>query len=185
MNNISNQIQSFPLSIRKTLQKYTRLPKDISNTFYHFTSRGGLEGIIKDGGIRATYRKHMNDDMEFEYAKNIIFETLSDIETRSDLPKAAQNISKQVKLNLKRHLSDAARMSSSFCSCLTCSFNDPRQWETYAENGYGFALGFNLLEILGQQRQEFKTENPFIFCYPVLYDKTNQQNLVAELILAG
>ena len=181
----SNLIESFPLTIRETLQKYTRLPQDISNIFYHFTTHEGLEGIIKSGGIRATYRKHMNDNKEFEYCKDIIYKAIAEIENRSDLPKIAKDISKQVKHNLKIHFNDTAKMTNSFCSCLTCSSNDKKQWKKYAEDGHGFALGFNLLQILTRQYPKFQTDRPLILCNPVIYDKTDQLNLVTDLVMAG
>jgi hypothetical protein len=185
MDTNSNLIESFPLTIRKTLQKYTRLPQNISNTFYHFTTHEGIEGIIRNGGIRATYRKHMNDNKEFEYSKDIIYKAMANIENRSDLPKLAKDISKQVKQNLEIHFNDTAKMSSSFCSCLTRSSDDKKQWKKYAEEGRGFALGFNLLQILTRQYPKFQTNRPLIFCNPVIYDKTAQLNLVTDLMIAG
>ena len=185
MGTSSNLIESFPLTIRKTLQKYTRLPRDISNTFYHFTTHEGIEGIVRSGGIRATYRKHMNDNKEFEYSKNIIYKALTDIENCSDLPKISKDISKQVQLNLEIHFNDTAKMSNSFCSCLTCSSDDKKQWKTYAESGHGFALGFNLLQILTKQYPQFQTDTPILFCYPVIYNKIDQLNLVTDLVMAG
>ena len=185
METNSNLIESFPLTIRKTLQKYTRLPKDISNTFYHFTTHEGIEGIIRSGGIRATYRKHMNDNKEFEYSKDIIYKAMANIENSSDLPKIAKDISKQVKQNLEIHFNDTSKMSSSFCSCLTRSSDDKKQWKEYAEEGCGFALGFNLLQILTRQYPKLQTNRPFIFCNPVIYDKIAQLNLVTDLVVAG
>ena len=62
-------ISSFPLSIRQVFQNYTRLPPDTSHIFYHYTTRAGMEGILRTGGLRATYRKIMNDTGEFEYGE--------------------------------------------------------------------------------------------------------------------
>ena len=184
MDKSSNLIESFPLTIRQTLQKYTRLPLNISNTFYHFTTHEGIEGIVRSGGIRATYRKHMNDNEEFEYSTNIIYNAIADIEKRSDLPKIAKDISKQVQLNLEIHFNDTAEISNSFCSCLTCSSDNKKQWKTYAEDGHGFALGLNLLRILTKQHPRFQTDSPLIFCSPVIYNKTDQGNLVTDLVMA-
>lgn len=178
-------IESFPLNIRKTRQKYTRLPLGISNTVYHFTTHDGIEGIVRSGGIRATYRKHMNDNEEFAYSKNIIYKAIADIEKRPDLPKIAKDISKQAQINLETHLNDTTKMSNSFCSCMTCSLDNKKQWETYAEDGHGFALGLNLLRILKWQYPRFQTDSPLILCGPVIYNKTDQINLVTDLVLTG
>ncbi len=185
MNANPNLIESFPLTIRETLKKYTRLPQNISNTFYHFTTHEGIEGIIRSGGIRATYRKHMNDNKEFGYSRDIIYEAMAKIENSSDFPSVAKSISKQVKINLEKHFSDTSKMSNSFCSCLTRTLDDKKQWEKYAEDGCGFVLGFNLLQILTRQYPKIQTNEPLLFCNQVIYDKTTQLNLVVDLVLAG
>jgi hypothetical protein len=178
-------ISSFPLSIRQVFQNYTRLPPDASDIFYHYTTRAGIEGILRTGGLRATYRKIMNDTGEFEYGRNVIFKALDEVKKRNELPSVAQSITEYTQLNLKNMLDDTTDVSSSFCSCLTVSPDHAEQWKMYAENGRGFAIGLNVALFLKNQKASRKAGMNYIYCLPVLYNEGVQIDLVHKLIETG
>lgn len=178
-------VSSFPLSIRQVFQNYTKLPPDASNIFYHYTTRAGIEGILRTGGLRATYRKIMNDKGEFEYGRNIIFKALDAVKKRNELPTVAQSIIEYTQLNLKNMLDDTTEVSSSFCACLTVSPDHAEQWKIYAENGSGFAIGLNVPLFLKNQKASRTAGMNYIYCIPVLYNERVQIDLVHKLIEAG
>ena len=72
-------VESFLLTPGQVLQHCTRIPPEASNGFYHYTARSGLDGILKSGGLRATYQMQMNDAGEFDYARNVVYEALSKV----------------------------------------------------------------------------------------------------------
>ena len=59
----------------------------MSGTFYHYTTQRGLEGILRSGGLRATYRMKMNDPAEFKYARDLVFDSLNEFGSRGDFSK--------------------------------------------------------------------------------------------------
>ena len=178
-------VESFPLTVGQVFQQYTRIPADASNILYHYTTRTGLDGILKSGGLRATYRMKMNDVGEFDYARNLVFETLNQIGRRHDLPPVVHSLTTYTCKNLDLILKDTVEISRAYCACLSVTSDHPQQWETYAESGAGFALGISLLKFLDNQRPAVESEQPFLFCVPVIYNEADQRDLVWRLVEAG
>ncbi len=185
MNRNSDLVETFPLTVGNVAWDYTRLPSDASNVFYHYTSRAGLEGILTSGGLRATYRLNMSDQEEFSYARRIIYEVLEELGRRRDLPNVVDSLTHWSRLNLDRILSESIGNSSAYCACLTVSPDDESQWCTYADEGNGFAIGFNMCQILNAQAPRVKGGLPFVFCACVTYEEGKQRNLPRRLVEAG
>ncbi len=181
----SNIAESFLLKLGEVFQQYMRVPPDASDIFYHYTTPTGLEGILRNGGLRATYRMEMSDPAEFKYARMLVFNALNKIGSRHDLPPVAQSLTTYVRKNLDNFLNDRTENSDAYCACLTVSPDHLGQWKTYAENGNGFAIGFNLHQILKVQPTRTKRGEPFVFCYPVIYNEQKQRGLVEELVETG
>jgi len=161
------------------------MPYNYSDVFYHYTTQTGLEGILRSGGLRAAYRMTMNDPGEFEYARRVVFEALNKVSQSNNLAPVAQSIAIYTLRNLEQLLNNTLQMSSSFCACFTASPDHPKQWERYADDGKGFAIGFNLSKILINQFPAVQNGNPFIFCAPVTYNESGQRELVIRLIETG
>ena len=179
-------VESFSLTVNQLFQQYTRIPSDALDVFYHYTTHAGLEGILRSGGLRATYRMGMNDTGEFAYARNVVYKALNEIGRRRDLPKVVQSLTTYTRKNLDKFLDDTTEMSRAYCACLTISpDHQPEQWETYAERGMGFAIGFNLSLLLEMQVPAVQRGEPFIFCAPVTYNQRDQCDLVRRLVEAG
>ena len=185
MGTWSKCIESFHLTVENVSRQFRKIPSNTSEVLYHYTTHSGLEGILRSGGLRATYRMKMNDTGEFDYAKNVIFKALDEIGKCHNLPPVAQNIATYTRTNLDRYLVNTVEMSRAYCACLTVSSDHPKQWETYAELGKGFAIGINILEFLKNQRPNAEKGNSFIFCNPVIYNKTDQRDLICRLVKAG
>ena len=178
-------VHSFPLTVGQVFRHYTMIPCDASAIFYHYTTHAGLKGILRSGGFRATNRMGMNDAGEFNYARSVVYEALNEIGRRRDLPNVAQHLITYIRMNLDKFLTDTPEMSRAYCACLTVSSDHPGQWETYAEHGTGFAIGFNMSQFLSIHVPEVQRGEPFVFCAPVTYNQQNQRNLVWRLVNAG
>ena len=181
----SNIAESFPLKLGEVSQQYRKIPADAPDIYYHYTTSTGLEGILRSGGLRATYRMRMNDPAEFKYARDIVFDTLNEVGSRHDLPPVTQSLTTYVRKNLDKFLNDTTEMSRAYCACLTVSSDHIGQWETYAENGNGFAIGINLRQFLYFQIQANKGGKPFVFCSQVIYNERQQRDLVENFIETG
>jgi len=178
-------VESFPLKVGQVSQQYTRIAYDASDIFYHYTTHAGLKGILRSGGLRATHRMKMNDAGEFDYARNVVYETLKEMGRRHDLPPVAQSLTIYTRKNLDQLLKDTMRMSRAYCACLSVNSDHPKQWETYGEEGRGFAIGINLLKLLNNQRLAVESGKPYIFCAPVTYKEADQRDFVRRLVEAG
>lgn len=185
MNTWSNIVESFPLKVGDVYRQYTRIPADATNIFYHYTTHTGLKGILKSGGLRATYRMRMNDANEFDYARNVIYKALNEISGIHDLPKVAHSLIIYTRKNLDKFLNDTTEMSRAYCACLTISSDHPEQWKIYADNGKGFAIGFNMSHFLNIQVPAVQAGQPFILCAPVTYNESDQLDLVPRLVETG
>lgn len=113
-----NNVESFPLSVREVFRPYTKLPSDVSNSLFHYTTHCGIEGILRNGGLRATNRKKMNDAGEFEYARKVVYELMNEISSRNDL---AQSLTTYTRKNFDQFLKGTDELSSDYCACLTFS----------------------------------------------------------------
>lgn len=178
-------VETFPLTVGHIFQQYTSIPASFQGILYHYTTHEGLKGILRSGGFRATYRMRMNDPGEFEYARNLTFEALNQIGSRQDLPPVVQSLTVYTRKNLEKFLKDSSEMGRAYCACLSVASDHPKQWETYAENGKGFALGINLPHFLYNQRYAIGCGKPFVVCAPVVYKEDEQRNLVLRLVEAG
>ncbi len=185
MDTWSKIVESFPLTVAEVFRQYKRIPADASDIFYHYTTHAGLKGILRSGGLRATYRFRMNDAGEFDYARNVVYDALNEVGRRHDLPNVAQSLITYTRKNLDKFLNDTTEMSSAYCACLTVSPDHPGQWETYAENGKGFSIGFNLRQFLNVQIPAVTRGKPYVFCAPVTYTERDQRDLVGRSVEAG
>ena len=127
----------------------------------------------------------MNDPAEFKYARDLVSDALNEVGSRHDLPQVAQSLTTYVRRNLSNFLNDTTERSDAYCACLTVRPDSPSQWEKYAENGNGFAIGLNLLQFLKDQVSAQTRGEPFVFCCPVLYNEEMQRNLVEDFVEAG
>lgn len=178
-------VEDFALTIGNVMRGYTRLPPDISHILYHYTSRGGLEGILRSGGLRATYRKLMNDPGEFQYARNVVYETLDEIRVRTDLPRVAESLAVYARKNLDLFLRDSMEGSRAYCACVTVSSDDAQQWASYAANGQGFAIGFDFHQFASAQMQADLSGRAHVYFAPVIYDAGAQHALAKRIVEAG
>ena len=72
-----------------------------------------------------------------------------------------------------------------YCSCLTVGRDQEALWRDYAEQGQGFALGFDLFEIARIQNEQFTRWGPWLICQPVVYDRDKQRDMVGRVIAAA
>jgi hypothetical protein len=129
------------------LRKYDRasrarlLKRQKQNTviapLYHYTSRGGLEGIITSRQIWFTHYQHLNDDTELKFGMSMARAVLAEIGGR--VPKL------KVFCDWTADLFSAENMSKTlafYIASFSRNRDDVHQWERYAEGGHGFAIGF-------------------------------------------
>lgn len=175
-------IQTFPVTVREAIQEFARIPLGATGVLYHYTTRAGLEGILRDGGLRATYRGRMNDRQEFTYARQVIDEVFNEIRERPEIPSVTMRLMDECLVNLDHNPSDSHYSVRAFCSCLTVCRDQESQWRAYAEQGKGFALGLDLFEMARIQKVQLENGLPWMIAMPVLYDRDSQRDLIGGIV---
>jgi hypothetical protein len=106
---------------------------------YHYTDDAGLKGILESGTIRLTSVANLNDPAElkhgFSHAMDILHARVA------TGPPELEPFSRM----FNRFLIDGGIEEAAhyFVSCFSTSGDDLGQWRAYADNGRGFALGFD------------------------------------------
>jgi hypothetical protein len=179
---LSARIQEFPVTVGEAIQEFMRISIGTTGVLYHYTTRAGLEGILRDGGLRAMYRGCMNDGQEFTYARRIIDEVFKEIRELPEIPSLTMRLMDECSVNLDHNEADSHDSVRAFCSCLTVSRDEENHWRDYAEQGKGFALGFDLLEMGRIQKEKLESARPWLCSMPVLYDRERQRDLIGGIV---
>ena len=145
---------------------------------YHYTNDFGVRGILETGKCWLTDIFKLNDPSELEHGISHLIEAL---EAASD--SGGQTLAAHVKAFREKGLDKSAYY-------FVCSFSSDGdelgQWRAYADNGRGFALGFDR-KILEDAFMNDKTANQNNATFPVTYDEAYlsriQRELVEELFL--
>jgi Protein of unknown function (DUF2971) len=108
----------------------------VTAPLYHYTTRGGLEGILTTDQIWFTHYEHLNDDTELKFGMDMAKSVLAEIAARVPQVKifcdwTADLFSSE---NLRRTL-------GFYIASFSRNRDDPYQWERYGDTGRGFAIG--------------------------------------------
>ena len=114
----SVRIQEFPLTIGDTIKDFACIPPGATNMLYHYTTRAGLEGIVRDGGLRATFRGRMEDRQEFTYPQQVIDEVFKEIGRRPGIPSLTTQLIGDCSVNLRHNRADCHATVRAYCSCI-------------------------------------------------------------------
>ena len=149
----------------------------VSDTIYHYTDDRGLAGILGTGKLWLTDIFNLNDPSELRHGFGKAVEAWRGKECAE---------AERVAAVLERVNRDPGFRE--WGHHFTCSFSSDGeelgQWRAYADNGQGYALGFN--------RKELETgfiengDSPFGQTFQVTYDDselTNLQSQIAERTL--
>ena len=104
---------------------------------YHYTSASGLQGILREGQIRATDARYLNDTTEFPI-KIVIEEVQKEISLTVHLQRRTllQNVLSCV------HQSSPPE-ARAFVASLSEADDSLCHWLAYGDRGFGYALGFD------------------------------------------
>jgi hypothetical protein len=124
---------------------------------FHYTSPGGLIGILGQGQLWATNIWHFSDKSELLYAETIHEQVLDEIEAQYP-PNSLQNrLAKTCRIEPRPWLPRSGPLSRGsgkkrtwlnevldrYVSCFSARDDLVHQWKEYACGGAGFAIGLN------------------------------------------
>ena len=145
--------------------------REVPQTLWHYTSREGLLGILKEKAGWATHISYLNDAKEFRHAAELMQGLLSAREPADDHERLALEAMRRIELT---ELSPS--IQGGFVFSLSAKGDDLSQWRGYCKGRDAYALGFsgaNLRDTLG--RSGFAL-------VPCEYDPAVQRKLLSEVI---
>ncbi|HXM20831.1 MAG TPA: DUF2971 domain-containing protein [Terriglobales bacterium] len=136
--------------VRKAQERFTKEAKEVLRLFkekvegrtspgtvHHYTDDVGLSGILETGKLRLSNLFKLNDPSELRHGLSIASDILKTRALREPLAKLSADFHSYLETELQ-----------STGHYFVCSFssdgNDLGQWRAYADNGRGYALGFDL-----------------------------------------
>jgi hypothetical protein len=143
---------------------------------YHYTDDNGLRGIIEYGTLWCTDPSYLNDPSEIAYGVSIAADMLA--ATEMTISPAADIFAR----DFRRYQTDVQQVAHFFVCSFSIKGNDLEQWRGYANNGRGYAVGFDgrMLETAFSQHDGKPIQEHMTF--PVSYDETKLKDIYRQLI---
>jgi hypothetical protein len=114
---------------------HNALEANMSNQLiYHYTSFSGLKSILKMRKLRYTDYRYFNDPTELKFGEKQIRESI----LNSDIPHKGL-----LGDHIGKFFDQFDQDNSFYISCFSSSKDKLSLWRYYANNGTGFAIGFN------------------------------------------
>ncbi len=162
--------------VLEDLERDLRDPWEINQTptdkiIWHYTDQRGLAAILADGKVRASNALYLNDAMEVNHARTLIYNEVSNKMGIYTDP---------VQAELLGHIEAGAQIANYIFQPYVACFSGESagdllsQWQVYGNGGVGYALGF-LPQKLGTDPSSSQLRK-------VVYDVSTQQKLIREAI---
>ncbi len=148
---IMNESDSLPDDIQQSIEKFYREAEDIVNSFaqtleaepapkilYHYTNDTGLRGILETGRLWLTDIFNLNDPTELKYGLKPAIGLMEEEAAKG--PPEVKLFARNMKAMLLGAIEEVAHY---FVCCFSRAGDDLGQWRAYADNGRGYALGFD------------------------------------------
>jgi hypothetical protein len=175
---IRKAIDQFSGDIEEITSSYAREVDNVPPPpmIYHYTNDVGLRGILETGQLWFTNIFHLNDPTELKHGIQPVIDFLH-AECRDDRPEIDQ-FAKNVAAMLNLGIEDVAHY---FVCCFSAAGDDLGQWRAYADNGRGYALGFDAHAL----EQAFDKANPLgagHMTFPVNYDEAQLRDMHKRIV---
>ena len=141
---------------------------------YHYTDTNGLYGITKSKKLWATSASYLNDRSEYKYGISVFIDVIKNI----------KNVTiNKIRDEVLNELNNPEIHKNILChDVYVCSFSQKHdmlsQWRGYANEGKGFAIGFD------KQQLSCALKNYKCIYAPIVYNdiKKNVYNLISGII---
>ncbi len=140
----------------------------LPNRLYHYCSLQGLRGIIEQKHLRMTSVFWMDDTTELFWFYEVVTRVLDRQPTE-----ARNGLHKQFK-----QLMEDRALSYVFCACFSEDPDSRSQWLEYADNGHGFAIGFDPIAL----DMERTPPERAVELQQVIYDEREQERMGEEIV---
>lgn len=140
---------------------------------YHYTDHRGLRGIIESGTLRLTDLFCLNDPGELQHGIDYALEILRRRIKRDRLE--VRIFRDKFVATFLRDLRESAEF---FVGCLSSTGDNLDQWRAYADNGRGYALGFDGPKLVSNFDSGASGRSSF----PIVYGPRRLRGLYSQII---
>ena len=178
-----------PSEMRAALDKFRGEAEEILASFlrsvdstpppaiiYHYTDDAGLKGILETGKVRLSNIFSLNDPSELSHGFSIFVETLKT--SAAPGPPEAKLFANSMD-RFRGRIRDTAQYFS--CS-FSASGDDLGQWRAYADNGRGYALGFDAALLESSFEKQSQGPIPNTASFPITYEDAKLAAIHSDLV---
>ncbi len=177
-----------PAEMRTAIETFNRNTDDIVNSFkreldkqpppsiiYHYTYDDGLRGIIETGKLWFTDIFKLNDPSELRHGLEPAIKLLTPKydDNKPEIKKFSDNLEAML-------WGGPEEVAELFVCCFSKACDDLGQWRAYADNGRGFALGFDA-QIL-EQAFVNAVPGPRRMTFPVNYGEDELREMHRKIL---
>jgi len=151
---------------KKMLMDRIYTPADDS-VLYHYCSASTFQAIATNRTMRFSDINMLNDESEVRWGYSVFEEAATRIIRRAGVSDACPVITEDFIEEIDKIISPAQLVAHPFIACFSLEPDILSQWRAYADDGRGFAVGFNgallaqnlpvtLLKVLYEREQQVK-----------------------------
>ena len=147
-------------------------PTTPPDTIYHYTTPGGLLGIVEHHSIFLTDAFFLNDQSELLYGRSLALEIL-----QRRLAAATADVYEFIRLGIEKFdpFEEQYVGFRYYVACFCPDGNLLSQWRAYGAPGYGFSLGFASAPL---HEKQYAGEVPHVVLHRIEYEPANQRHMV-------
>jgi hypothetical protein len=175
LDKFSREAEQIIASFRKNLESQKPPP-----IIYHYTDAGGLRGILETGQLWLTDIFNLNDPSELSHGFSHGVKVLDSMVANGP-PEGKVFAERLAGFAHQRGIQESAHF---FVCSFTSWGDDLGQWRAYADNGRGYALGFdaNALEKTFAGIGFTKDGIPNTFSFPITYKDAELAKIHRQII---
>ncbi len=181
---------NIPQDMKDALKKYKHAANEIFEAFkkslqsrkepkiiYHYTNDVGLRGILQTGQLWSTNIFNLNDPSELSHGCSLAANILNKM-AEKHLPET------QLFAKLFSHfVQDGLRSTADYFVCaFSTDDDDLGQWRAYADNGRGYALGFDADILANGFAKKDGNQIPNNSTFHITYDDVGLEKLHRQII---
>jgi hypothetical protein len=180
---------SIPSDMQEALERFRDEAEEILASFlhtissqqppaviYHYTNDAGLKGILETGKIWLSDIFSLNDPSELSHGFSIF------VETCKPSPRLGRQRPRHLQPQRNRLLDRIRDTAQYFICSFSSSGDDLGQWRAYADNGHGFALGFDASILDSLFEMQCKDPIPNTASFPISYEDDKLATIHGDLV---
>lgn len=179
-----------PPNARSELQKFDQAAAQIINSFfktievpwpptiYHYTNDIGLMGILETGKLWLTNMFNLNDPSELSHSLSHAIDTLNSKAVNGS--PESKSFSRAFEAYLRQ--GEYQKVAHYFICSFSAVGNDLGQWRAYADNGRGYALGFDAGELVTAFKNPSGTPIPNNATLPMTYNDSKSIEIHKQIV---